>query len=194
MELAKKFTSTDYNKLDFSKAETWDKTINVLQNRLNERYIEPADKLIEFEAGIPFPDRKFGFTILAIDCLLIETLQSFYEGKTNSKNISRDLFTDFLMKRDSFKSYFPTIAEAEFFYYNFRCGILHQAQTFSNTKVRAIGSLVSKNNGMTIVNRIRFHEAVKKEVEEYILLLKNGTNNQLRKNFKIKMCKLPFNS
>lgn len=187
MEIAKGFTATDFKKLNLLSFTDLDRAIEVLNQRLDERYIEPADRLIQFENGVSAQYKKYGFTILAIDCLLIETLQSFYEGIIDSSGKSKDLFANFLLQRNQFSCYFKTKNDAKAFYKNFRCGILHQAQTFNNTKVQVIGDLISQRDGFTIVNRIKFHEAVKTEVRKYIELLKEKNDQTLINNFRKKM-------
>lgn len=178
MEMCKGFSNTEYLKLDFNKDADVETAINALQSRLSERFIEPAEVLIKTEEPLSPKDKKFGFTVLAIDCLLIETIQSFYSGVTDSTGQSKSIFIDFLTTSAKFKSYFPDRASAEAFYKNFRCGILHQAQTTNQTKVHAIGPLISQKDGFTVVNRLAFHEAVKDELEIYIRELRNNITNR----------------
>lgn len=188
IEIAKGIKNTDYKKLDLSdyNSADWDTAFEYLNRRLEDRYIEPTEVLRKAEQDLPASGKKYGFTILAIDCLLCETLQCFYEGRVVS-DTSSGVFSRFLMQRDAFKSYFTNLSEAKDFYTNFRCGILHQAQTQGKTKIHAVGSLISKRDGYTIVNRERFHECVKKEKQAYIDLLKSRTNTILLKNFRTKM-------
>lgn len=168
MEMCKGFSNTEYLKLDFNKDAGVETAINVLQSRLSERFIEPAEVLIKTEEPLSPKDKKFGFTVLAIDCLLIETIQSFYSGVTDSTGQSKRIFIDFLTTSAKFKSYFPDRASAEAFYSNFRCGILHQAQTTNQTKVHATGPLISTKDGFIVVNRIAFHDAINSEFKTYI--------------------------
>lgn len=190
MEIAKGIKNTDYLNLDLNQYTNtdWNTAIKSLDQRLTERYLEPVDVLIAAESGKKTSEHKFGFTILGIDCLLIETIQSFYEGITDSTGRSRQLFTAFLMQRSRFKTYFPTQIQADEFYKNFRCGILHQAQTFGNTLVRIIGpEMISRRNGTTTVNRKLFHESVRIEKDNYITALQRKDNFLLLDNFKTKM-------
>lgn len=189
MEIAKGVTADDYNSLNLAlyTNDDWDKAFTYLDLRLTERYIQPADVLRAAEKDKSPADKTFGFTILAIDCMLLETIQSFYEGITDSKRKSQPLFIDFLTQRDNFKSHFTTRVDAKRFYEDFRCGILHQAQTFNNTKVWAVGSLIMKLGKTLIVNREQFHEAMKAEKDQYIGLLRNKNNHILMDNFKTKM-------
>ena len=189
MEIAKGITSDQYNALDLSDytKPDWDKAFEFLNRRLIDRYIEPADVLEAAEKDKSASEKKYGFTILAIDCFLIETIQSFYEGETDSQHKSQRLFKNFLTQRDNFKEHFKTEAEAGHFYINFRCGILHQAQTFGNTKVWAVGQMVMTQGKYLIVNRERFHQAVKAEKDIYLELLKKRSDIKLLEHFKTKM-------
>lgn len=189
MEIAKGIQAKKFLDLDLSdyESQNWDTAIMIMEKRLNERFIEPADKLIELELGIKAVDKKYGFAILALDCLLCETIQSFYEGVGNSTGKSKNLFKEFLNSRIEFKAFFKNDSERENFYINFRCGILHQAQTSSNTKVWSVGRLIIKSGKFVIVNRQEFHSKIKKELKHYVNEIIKKQNHQLMDNFKIKM-------
>lgn len=189
MELAKGIQSDNYLNLDLTNKTNanWDTAFEYMRLRLTERFIEPTDKLIELENGLSARDKKYGFAILAIDCLLSETIQAFYEGITDSTGHSRRLFKTFLRNRDNFKKYFTDDQQAEDFYKNFRCGILHQAQTSSDTKIWAIGDLIMRVGRFVIVNRELYHEKIKDELNIYMIKLKRKDDIVLMDNFKIKM-------
>jgi hypothetical protein len=166
MEIAKGIQADDYLNLDLSDytSGNWNTAFEIMSKRLNERFIEPADKLIELEDEVSPKDKKYGFAILALDCLLCETIQAFYIGIGDSTGQSKALFKEFLELRVEFKDYFKTEQERENFYKNFRCGILHQAQTSKDTKVWSVGSLISESGKFIIVNRQEFHKKVKKRI------------------------------
>ncbi|WP_396633421.1 hypothetical protein [Maribacter sp. R86514] len=189
MEIAKGIGYKDYLKLNLSDYENddWMIAIGYLEKRLTDRFIEPADQLIKLESDKNAIDKKYGFAVLALDCLLLETIQSFYEGISNSSGKSKALFIQFLQNRKNFKEYFKTELDAVKFYKDFRCGILHQGQTGRDTKVWSVGDLILKNNGFVIVNRHLFHEKIKIELEEYIKILRTKSDTGLLDNFKIKM-------
>ena len=189
MEIAKGITAKDYNKLNLTSHSNpdWQTAIKYLDSRLTERYVDPVEVLIATEKDTSANQKRFGFTIMAIDCLLVETIQSFYEGVTNSHGQSQQLFKNFLTQRTNFKNSFKTQVEAGDFYINFRCGILHQAQTFGNTKIWTVGQLITKQGKYIIVNRDLFHEAVKTEKALYLNLLSKQDNTILLNNFKTKM-------
>jgi hypothetical protein len=193
MEIAKGINSDKWHQLDLStnESEDWKKAIEIFSKRIKDRYVEPIDILIDQEKDKKAIDRKFGFTILAIDCMLVETLQAFYEGLPNTKNISKKTFTNFLLKSENFKSDFTQKingqSRADKFYYDFRCGILHQAETGEGGKIWSIGDMVWEYENELIINRTEFHERLKKEIEGYIDKIENGDDSELRKNFVKKM-------
>lgn len=189
MEIAKGVQNIDYLKLNLTDYENsdWTLAIGYLEKRLIGRFIEPADKLIQFESDKNAIDKKYGFAVLALDCLLLETIQSFYEGITDSSGKSKFLFVQFLQNRKNFKEYFNAENDAVRFYKDFRCGILHQGQTSGDAKVWSVGDLIWKTNDFVTVNRLLFHEKMKTELEEYINILRTKNDTTLLDNFKIKM-------
>ncbi len=71
---------------------------------------------------------KNGFSIMANCCLLIETFEAFYRGWKTTKHKSKDAFLKFF-NRDSNFTEFSTGTLPQDFYYDIRCGILHQGET-----------------------------------------------------------------
>jgi hypothetical protein len=67
--------------LDPSTPDTpeWAKAIDILKLRLEERFLRPIDHLARLrrrtDGVVP------GFAMLALDCVVIDTLQSFREGR-----------------------------------------------------------------------------------------------------------------
>jgi len=190
MEIAKGIQSTDYLKLnlDISNiSNEWNTAFDYLEKRITERFINPINKLMEAEDDSQPYEKTFGFAILALDCLLLETIQSFYEGITNSKGKSKGIFIRFLTQQEGFKEDFTTNQLAEDFYYKFRCGILHQTQTGSDTKVWSVGKLVSQSGNFLIINRVKFHQNIISVFNNYLTQLREKDNSNLLKNFKVKM-------
>jgi hypothetical protein len=71
---------------------------------------------------------------MAAGCLLIEAYQSFREGLENTRETGAGVncFKNFFEKNDAFSQLCPYF---QGFYYNIRCGILHQAETYKNWKI-----------------------------------------------------------
>lgn len=134
-----------------------------------------------------------GFAITAIVCSLIEALETFRLGKvyrraTKGNPIderkeyfkSQPIFEDFLKNRDPFKEHFSVGDLASNFYENVRCAILHEAATRSGWTIRIdTTTLVEKRNGLYVLNRALFVDAIKKYMCSYKAELLQSSELQL---------------
>ena len=148
-----------------------------IDERLRERYITPV-----------LTGKRNGFAIMACSCLLIETLEAFHQGWTNTEaklkrqdihdpckpaNQSRNrvsssevAFCYFFQREGGFAKFRPY---AEGFYQHVRCGILHQGETTG-------GWLITRSqkkpllDGKTI-NATKFLTALSKSLGDYQELL-----------------------
>ncbi|WP_183384493.1 hypothetical protein [Halomonas stenophila] len=134
-----------------------------------------------------------GFSIMALDCLLIETLNQFYQGLDETPRDNQGQFWKFFRGSEHFKPNFNKKC-SNIFYSHVHCGLLHQAQTKKGTLIRAdqdrmIGPAPGGLTKGIIVDRVRFHEALKQEVSTYSRRLEAGDEDgaDLRKNFIKKM-------
>ena len=107
------------------------------RQRLSLRYLEPIRALQDHGSF-----RGEGFSIVAIQCTLIEFLASTIEGKNyrqrpkkdepplgaHEYSNSGDMFVRFLSEQSPFKQFFDRDA-AQDFYENVRCPLLHEART-----------------------------------------------------------------
>ena len=188
MDIAPNFTAKQWKSLDLEGNEQdWQKAIDVLYSRLSARYLEPVDKLLEFESNLEASEKRFGFTVLAIDLLLIETLQAFKDGLESTDGKSKKVFIRFLRTSPHFCEYFHTKQQRENFYKEFRCGILHQAEIQSTALVWSFGDLYERIEGMEVLNRNAVHEALKNDFNDYIEQLRLPESFELRQKFKQKM-------
>lgn len=172
--------------LDDPQSSDWLRAIDIFQKRFLGRFIEPVDLLIAQDETRPPIDRRFGFAVMAIDCLLIETLAAFREGLTTTRDCSKRVFLDFLHTRPLFGDHFRGKL-AEDFYDDFRNGVLHQAETKRNSKIWSVGELVQQRDNGLIVNRTKLHDLIKDEISSYCQELLNADNAPLRANFRNKM-------
>jgi hypothetical protein len=188
MQIAPGVNSAEWQalKLDDANSSDWEKAISILRSRIYGRYIDPVDQLILAEQSTPASERRFGFTIVAIDCLLIETFGAFLLGLGTTDGVSRDTFCKYLTTRPRFSGVF-TEDLARQFYKEFRCGILHQAEVGGGSKVWSVGVLLWEANGKLTVNRNELHERLKADFEDYLAELSNPVNIVLRQNFRKKM-------
>jgi len=174
-------------KLDDPASADWDKAVDILAARIRDRYIQPVDFLIAAEENKPPSERRYGFTVLAIDCLLVETLAAFIEGLEDTDGESKRIFRSFLRTRKQFAADFSNDEIANKFYKQFRCGILHQAETGGSSRVWSVGPLLWVNGDSITVNRNKFHDSLKEEFQTYLTELRDPKNSTSRSNFRKKM-------
>ena len=168
----------------------WKTAFKIFETRIRCRYLDPVDKLIDFEKNCL--RKTFGFTILSIDCLVIETLQGFREGKTNHRGISERLFTKFLTDWDVFNECVPseveTAACAKKIYQGYRCELHHSGATHDAFRVLARGRLFDfKSDREVSVNRTLLHKHLKNEFDTYLTELRGQQAADLRRMFRQKM-------
>src|SRR6266446_3759108 len=188
MKIAPGVDSSEWQslKLDDPHSPDWSRAISILRERIYGRYFDPVDHLIEVEQQKPAVKRRFGFAIVAIDCLLIETFGAFVEGLETTDGKSKATFCKFLTTRPKFNAAF-TEDLAKQFYEEFRCGILHQAEVGGASKVWSVGDFVRRDGAMVIVNRTEFHKRLKEDFDDYLDELAQPSNVDLRRNFRKKM-------
>jgi hypothetical protein len=161
-KLAKNFTVLDY--MAACKAEDMAAIAEALHRRFTERYINPVTP------GIC--KHPHGFTIMAISCLMIESLQSFREGwkDTNGKSEAAFCrFFDYNPRFDCFRGHFAS------FYRNVRCGILHQAETTGGWKINRMKSTPLFDPNTLTINAILFLNGLKEVLDDFCTNLKNSS-------------------
>lgn len=184
MRISARFTVDDWKTLTFLTEEEWQKAIDILEDRINSRFLGVIQSIERYEYS--------GFAVLALDCLLIETLQQFRDGVSETpRGMSEDYFVRFLTKT-SFAKFFDR-ALAKMFYRQIRCGILHQAEIKGSSRVLIrrqvpLVCLAEDRDGL-VINRKRFHRQLVKEFKNYVLRLRKNDplDEKLRYNFKKKM-------
>jgi hypothetical protein len=134
-----------------------------VRERFNERYFHPI-------ASTPMKD-KHGFTIMAVCCLVIEALESYYQGKGDTKGQSRAMFESFF-KRDTPLEVFA--GDSDWFYKDIRCGILHQSEARSGWHILRSGPLLDKPTKR--INATRFFRELRKAVDSYASQLQHDDN------------------
>lgn len=171
-------------------SDHWTKAIEIFETRIRRRFFEPVDELLQFDSCIP--NKTFGFAILAIDCLVIETLQGFREGIVDHANRSRDLFTNFLIQWVAFNDCVPPNgSSAEFakqVYRGYRCALHHSGSTEVAFRIWTVGPMFNFNGNCGVaVNRTCLHRNLKLEFDAYMADLRMKGKIELRGNFKKKM-------
>lgn len=110
-----------------------------------------------------------GFLKMAIACLAIETLESFKQGRKNTKGVGEQMFKNFFETEQTFFPGFKDIS-AEF-YVDVRCGILHQAETTNAWRILRKDVLLDKKK--KTINATKFVAALEKSISAYADRLKS---------------------
>ncbi len=186
IEIAPNFSCDDWDRLKVkldpggdwvaSPAE-WKRATKVVEGRIRTRFLDSANQL----QAVAYA----GFAILALDCLLIETLQAFKNGKhAETPKESRRAYETFLTSSPRFQKYFSS-PRVEDFYTNVRNGLLHDGETRKGWLVKAnpqYDLIDPQPDGSVIVNRERFHDALVKDFNAYVHDLSDPARKDLRKN------------
>ena len=172
--------------LDDPQSPDWMNAISIFECRMRRRFIDPVDYLVYAETEKLATQRCFGFAVLALDCMLVETLGAFLKGLKDTDRKSESTFCEFLSTRPRFCNDFNE-ALATRFYKGFRCGILHQTETGGDSRVWSVGPMIHTDGDKITVNRNEFHQRLKAEFLSYLDELRDPRNTELRKNFRKKM-------
>jgi len=170
----------------------WQTAIDIFEDRITYRFL---NNIAQLQQGL-----HTGFAVMALECLLIEKLAQFYDGKKESpRKQNRAFYISFLTK-DSIRisKEFDTQQKAELFYDTIRCGILHQGETKGSSLIKKCGpsafELTPDGEGL-IIYRTQFHETLlMEELRQYLQCLRDGLHQVRRGNFVTKMnyiCHLP---
>lgn len=151
--------------------ETKDKTskvkiINLIHHRFTNRYVKHLKTI------------DSGFLKMAVSCLMIETLESFKQGKkdTKGKGVGLKMFQDFFTSEEILFPHFKNVSTD--FYYCIRCGILHQAETTKAWRILRNGELLNPTE--RTINATRFVTALERALTKYIEELEDSDfNSQL---------------
>jgi hypothetical protein len=145
MKIAGELTINDWKdlekKLKLNYENHWAEAYNYFETRINTRYLIPIDAIISIKSY-----SGEGFSIVNLQCSLIETIESFIDGwmfeypnfiNPNGVvlNGNKKIFKSFFKKREPFINYIPKIS-GERFYLDVRCGLLHETQTRNNWKIK----------------------------------------------------------
>jgi hypothetical protein len=168
-ELASNFTIWNYLEIqvklrsqDQESSEEWKKVLDAFRRRISERFLKPIEELLKQDKN---PTMRSGFAILALDCLLIDTIQSFREGriKTGESSTAKSFKT--FLKAASFSD-FKSKDRGEFFA-DVRNGLFHNGETRGNWKIRRdTDQLLLKTDNSRVINRSIFHKRIIVEFDQ----------------------------
>ena len=137
-----------------------DNLVRLIRHRFYNRYVK---HLYEIDSG---------FLKMAISCLMIETLESFRQGKkdTKQKGLGIKMFKDFFTIEQNLFPGFKEITSD--FYSSVRCGILHQAETTNAWRILRKDALLDKMN--RTINATKFVKAIDRSLDNYLDSLKDN--------------------
>ncbi len=167
----------------------WEIVISAIEDRFTARFIEPADAIQSWDkkATSAFPGGR-GFAIVALDCLLLESLNGYETG--SSSNATAATFHKLLTTKSQFAKSFSPLPRAKAFGWAVRHGLLHDGETRQGWIIRqgTIGGplVQSLPDNRVVLYRDAFHAAVKACLAEYFAKLRNThglEGAQLRKAF-----------
>lgn len=170
--LSNNVSISEYLRMEKAKDKT--EIIKFIKSRFTERYIIPLRS---------DPEIKHGFCTMAICCLMIETLESFWRGWDNSRNQSELAFCSFFDRSHNLSVFDGYVTD---FYKSVRCGILHQAETMNGWHIRRDGSLFDIET--KTINATLFHDEMETCLDNYCSALESADwDNTTWSNFRKKM-------
>lgn len=165
--LTKKVSVARYREME--KADDRAACGQFIVDRFYERYFEPTENA----------PARHGFTLMAIGCLVIEALESFYQGKKDSKGESAKMFEEFFKRPTGLRVF----GNGDWFYKQIRCGILHQAETTAGWRILRKGKLLDEDE--RTINATLFIRHLQAAVVDYAEQLE--MDNKLWRKFRRKM-------
>lgn len=182
INISPQYSREDYHKLNLSAtsdSSIWECAVDIFKDRIQGRYINQIDLLSnDINAN--------GFTIMALNCLLIEALYQFENGLKETKGSNKEVYSNYLKQIDPISFGVGTVAED--FYSNIRCGILHSAQTKAESRLTdRDGFVVAVENKVLIVSVAGVTNLVKSYFTSYTSRLLDSKEQELRKKFIKKM-------
>jgi hypothetical protein len=175
VRLSSSTTIRRYRELEADGENKKSEIANFIVERFQERYLDPARTA----------RTKSGFALMAINCLMIESLVSFRRGWRNTRNLSEAAFCFFFDRENTFSEF---RGHAHEFYVNVRCGILHQAETTGGWLIHLKEEDFLFDPEHNIVNAKEFTERMADCLTAYRNELKIATwNNEIWVNLRKKM-------
>lgn len=210
--IAGKKTIREWNeclkKLDgASTVQDWEYAFSFFNDRITTRYLNPIKKILDMSLST-----GEGFAVVNLQCSLIETIESFYNGWIHNHpyyllnglkaKCPWDERTNLLNKHIfiSFFKYRITLADQNIeggdFFHNIRCGLLHETQTKNGWVIKSRNPSTNvffiKNKNEKIIYRNNFQTAIEETIYNYKRAIVDGESfgsiqvSELRENFKSK--------
>ncbi|WP_394886327.1 hypothetical protein [Clostridium butyricum] len=166
-----------------SSNDDWNRAIQIFDDRIKGRFFRVINDIMDKENY-----NQDGFAIMALNCLLIETLMQFKEGYAETpQRRNKKEYAKFL--RNEFPEIFRNQKIAGIFYTDIRCGILHSAETKNGSQLTFNKTYVIKEIGLNTikVNVEQMTNILNEYYLNYIERLRDANENRLRISFLEKM-------
>lgn len=182
IKISPKYSKEEYLNLKLSirsDESKWSKAIDIFKDRIIGRYFNQID-LLSYDIN------SNGFTIMALNCLLIESLFQFRDGVDKTPGKNSQAYPRFL--EEAFPHVFDSSSKANMFYHSVRCGILHSAQTKDGARLSDDSSFVIRlDNNVLVVSVLGLTNELRKYLNNYVIKLGGSAETKLRNAFIKKM-------
>jgi hypothetical protein len=162
--ISPKYRKSDWDKLAFNSEEDWKAAIDIVEDRIEGRFIKWIDQIES--------SRFSGFAVVALDCLLLETIHGFQQGSSTMNTKA-----PYLAILPSTELGFDKTT-AESFIENIRNGIIHDAETRGKWLIEmsrpATGVVERDSFGNHVLNRTHFHSGLKNVLNHWLQRLRSG--------------------
>jgi hypothetical protein len=178
MKLSPQYTDAQW-KAAFGGHEDWKTAIDILKDRIEGRWLTWADQILDAQYS--------GFAVLALDCIVLESIWGFMNGKSIPRKHEQQVYREMLAhprlgwndtESDSFREFV-------------RNGLMHDAETRNQWIVEQTiptNSIIEKRtSGGYVINRTMFHQALKATFEDWIAQLRAGSDVALLRNMRDRM-------
>lgn len=174
MKISPRYTDKQWN-VAFDGREDWESAIMIVEDRIRGRWLDAADRLLG--------EKHSGFAILALDCIILESVWGFVNGKAVPKRQEEQVYRDILTG----PRFGWSAALSEEFRQFVRNGVIHDAETrkgwlVERTTPSGVTPQRNKAGGYRL-NRTMFHIALRKTFEDWITALRagdGGLRNRMR--------------
>lgn len=175
--LSSQVTVAKYHRLE--RNQDRDGIARFIYERFSERYVEPLRCAPR--------EKRHGFCTMAISCLMIEALESFWNGWPHTKTCSKKAFGSFFRRCAEEDSDLGVFANhADDFFSSVRCSILHQAETTNGWRIHRKGDLFDP--ATRTINATKFHKKMGEALQRYCRTLKGSDwNSEVWVNLRRKM-------
>lgn len=129
--------------------------LDAFEERMEEYFFEPIKKLLE--------DKKYGFSATSLLASLIDILRKT-ENHDESNNKNREKYTTYLKDKFDFDEDL-----ADYFYSNFRCGLLHAGCIESGGQISYENdSLYRWDDNHLVINPDRLYNKVRELFDTFL--------------------------